>query len=372
MFITAQIYKIILKIVIKLNKQLFVYAHVFNNSIHLHKNMYVLCKKMEKLILICISCHIYLLYHLFHIIIQTVMNQIKTIFFAKKSMIKPNFLTFDRWKQKENFIERPVLSDQIKNRIKSLNFRNGVHVFWSPHGSGKTTLMKNIINRFNSNEHYDIKMMYINGANSINEKYTDGTGEKVNHCSIYNLMSSTCCDYIASNLDTKFTFVIDDYDLIYDDQNKFSEIYSNACSIAESSSNYGFKTILVVNDAAIAANILRFNLGEKFSTFNVKDYSWTREQINNFIERELMKPLDYNKNPPNIKKDIVERIYQLGNISKNPLFIKNLISMHNANNYSCVIANYINNNLNDLHNPIYDEMAKSYEKQFIIGSKFFD
>ena len=301
------------------------------------------------------------------------MNHIKTIFSAKKSMIKPSFFKFDRWNQKDNFIERPMISDQIKHCIRSPICRNGVYVFWSPGGSGKTTLMKNIISHFNSNEQYKIKMMYMNGIDSsIGDRYSiDKTVARVNDCSIYNIMSRACSDYIARNNDTQFVFIIDDYDLIYDDQNKFSEIYSNACSIAESSSGDGFKTILVVNNPMIGANILRFIGGEKFSTFNIKDYSWTPEQINNFIKGELIKPLSYNKDPPKIK-DIEERIYQLGNISKNPLFIKNLISMYNANNYSSVISNHMNNDLNDLHNPMYDEMAKLYEIESIAGSKFFD
>lgn len=291
-----------------------------------------------------------------NIIICITMNQIKTIFSAKKSLIKPNFFTFDLFKQKPNFIERAAISDQIKHLIGSPRCRNCVYVFWSPYGSGKTTLIKNIINHFNSNEHLGTKMIYMKGINSG---------------SIYDITSTACSDYIARNRDARFAFVVDDYDLIYNDHKMFSNLYSNACSIAESSSDNGFKTILVVNDPIIGANILRFNGGEKFSTFNIKDYSWTHEQINNFIKLELMKPLCYNKDSPDIK-DIVERIFQLGILSKNPLFIKNLISMYNANNYSSVVSSYTKNNLNNLHDPVYDEMAIFYEKQWIIGSKFID
>jgi hypothetical protein len=271
---------------------------------------------------------------------------------------------FIRFPAKANFVERPMLHDDINKSIMSKYY--GVHVLWSLYGSGKTSYLKRVTSEFNCNEESGAKVIYANGSDIVNDSLFKVVKNQLDiRDGIFDIGLE---NMLEPYRDCNLTLVIDDYDAVYNTK-KYRSVYSSACSFAEYSSNDKvMKVLLAINDPIIAMNILLYNGGEKFvkvgSSFKYKNYCWSDDQIREFTNLSIMENNDSSYKKVNFSDSDINRINELGSVSKNPSFVKSLILTHIINGtwYEAV-----DEHRNAIYNGVYDEMAKIYGNQWNLG-----
>lgn len=272
--------------------------------------------------------------------------------------IRPKFVTF----KKRKFIKQHVLYNDItKNMLSNIY---GVHVYYAPYGSGKTTILQQITNEFNSNTKSNAKIIYINGSTLINRSLDD---EIKKHLDIrcHNIFFDRTLNmelelYSKHNKIDNLILVIDDYDEFYN-YCDYNTIYNYTCNLAESSVRYKVMNIFIsVSDPSIARNILSFNGCSKFIKLGFsecKNYSLSDDQLKDFIASTIEE-----KQLISFSKKDIERITYLGLKAKNPLFIKTLIFAYITNQ----IFHHVNTH-NDIYNNIYDIIAQQRSDEYENG-----
>src|SRR5207248_2454479 len=123
----------------------------------------------------------------------------------RRLFFKPSF---SRYNHKGKFVKRPLLHNDIKTNILSNIY--GVHVLWSPFGSGKTSYLQKITDEFNSDENSGAKVIYTNGSNLINNSLENEIRNKLSISD--NLFKGHLNDDLKQYAIKNLTLIIDDYD----------------------------------------------------------------------------------------------------------------------------------------------------------------
>jgi hypothetical protein len=271
---------------------------------------------------------------------------------------------FEKLKNKQeiyhlpNFITNKAVS-VITNDLERIATSGvyGVSIYWSPRGTGKTTNLKYFASKMNSNK------KYISNVNS-NTYYLNA------HCSNFRELF----DKLYHKKNGNNVIIIDDYDVIYNDS---VYNYSRACSLAESSSNEKInKYIISVSNPLIAKSISNFNGGEKFYTVGSgigfkKQYIWSDDDIKMYVETKIgiLKNSGYFKIRYICFDDsIKKRIIELGNKSKNPLFIDFIIDTYiHKHEFYCSREEH-----KDIFKQEYDVFATMCNDQWEHGIKYLN
>lgn len=232
----------------------------------------------------------------------------------------------------------------------------GVTIYWSPHGTGKTTNLKHFVTQMNTKQNCNVNAYYFNAheedfKNKLDRLYRAKKG---------------------SNL-----IVIDDYDECYNDSNRN---YSRACSLAESSSNDKFNIyIIAVTNPLIAESISKFNGGEKFHTLGSgikfigikNNYMWDNEMMKIYVETKidiLKRANTFTMNRIKFDDQIKNRLFELAIKSKNPLFVDYIIDTYiQKHEFYCSSEKH-----NDIFHQIYDVFAMMYYDQWTHGISYLN
>lgn len=218
---------------------------------------------------------------------------------------KPNHLYPKTYSINHPLVKRPQIDEKIKNYILGSN--NGIGVFWSPRGSGKTLYFKSMANQYNSN---DNKKIILN----------DSVEPLISNQQIE--------DYLKQQKKSDYTFIIDDFDTVYHEPQIVCDKYWMITSMASNAMTNKYKIILGISDPLICSEILRFSDGKNITNLLSNTEIWTDGQIIEFVDNE-MKQISENL-PAESKKIITDSDYQqicvIAKKSKNLMFIKSLIS----------------------------------------------
>jgi phage pi2 protein 07 len=165
--------------------------------------------------------------------------------------------------------------------------------------------------------------------------------------------------------------MIDDYDIFYHNL-PYEYVHNYTCSLAEQSVNYKIMKILIsVSDPIIAQNILSFNSGAKFMIIGSDENNyWTNNELREVTNLMIEDNKSWSVKVDAFSKNDIERINYLAEKSKNPLFVKLLISIHNTN--YLYYHKSIGEHKNTIYNNIYDHLATQYYDHWIHGIKFIN
>lgn len=201
---------------------------------------------------------------------QYIADSINTTDFMIKRSVKRAMTTNDPINLDESsIIQCDELIDKMMRKIKSSAF--GLFVFAAPSGSGKTTVIKMLVNKIKR----DHIVKYIKDGNEVLEKRDIKELLKVPH-------RRSLSDYIPNNS----VIILDQIDYPF---NLSNDIRSYLISLAVDSSNWKqYKVIVCVSDFNIAKSILKCNGYEKISRLcQYSDLQWSDEQLEKLIDLKL-------------------------------------------------------------------------------------
>lgn len=200
----------------------------------------------------------------------------------------------------------------------------GVHVYWSPQGTGKSTYLRKVCHDLRQTGSADV--IYIDNLNPLIT--TNG--------SPYDALQTECgltAKHLGLGLSTqlknrkqkqRFLIAIDNFDQLY----SCPDIERTMVCLAEESSNEKeFTVIVAVDDPIIATNILGLNGGIKFASIGGSDpmrHLWSTQQIIEFTNSLIRTP-----NRASNKQHA--QLLHLATTSKNQRFIEGLCKLKHPN-----------------------------------------
>lgn len=240
------------------------------------------------------------------------------------------------------FIDQPNLMNQLTKIGTSSHPMWGVHVYWSPSGTGKSTYLKKACASIQQSTLADV--IYIENLSPVTSFNGDFDGLLKSRCGLDD--NIRCLDDVLQNHERKVIIAIDHFDSLM----CRPEITDWITYLAEESvDGKKFIIIVAVSDPLIATNISCLNGGQKFAP--IQGQIWSTQQIQDYIASLL--PKDDSSWCDQEKQHLVE----LGLIAKNPRFINGLIGLQNPKRIFDV----------NLH-----QLAQTHKDLWEIGSTMID
>lgn len=185
--------------------------------------------------------------------------------------------------EKHKYIENPILERDIHNCIQEQS--GGVKIIWAPHGTGKTTTVRHVLNSECNGGKISGVLTLIPPVRPV------GVGEWfMNELKFLGFETLTKYDQLSSLLHTShekpYVIVIDQFDNLDFDENlrRFIKVTAE-----DSSLHKNYIVIVICTDAAKVSTMQKWNGGVKIRPINDEfiAYKWNVTQIEKWIEHNL-------------------------------------------------------------------------------------
>lgn len=275
-------------------------------------------------------------------------------------------------------IRRHELEKHIKRHIEN-DQKNPISIFWSPHGTGKTTMIKDIISSYNTTywtkqyPHIHIPDSiapdpYLDPVSIIDEKKVKSNEKNiVMMCDITDHQCMMDPEIMSKGMSEenikkyshghKCVFVIDRFDQLFNTIYHNNEIHINTMleNLVQCAEKNKFKIILVSSDPLITMSCLRHGIINMTKDVVENEHShgigWSFKIMEQYIDSQIKKiGIDFADSLTDSSYFLIRR---LSHFSGNPLFVQNLISS--------------SHNINESDYQSLETLAKFYEEQWNFG-----
>jgi Cdc6-like AAA superfamily ATPase len=185
---------------------------------------------------------------------------------------------------KHVYVEHPVFERDIRNCIRDES--GGVKIIWAPRGTGKTTIVKHVLN----GEIIDDQISGILWFTSPSSSSIKPAEWFINQLKYLGIETMTKYDHISSFIDAPankpYVIVLDQCDNFDFDVNlwRFIKVMAEDSHLTKN-----YVVIVICSDASKVANMKEWNGGVKINLINCDfiEYKWNATQIEKWIEHHL-------------------------------------------------------------------------------------